>query len=59
MLLKRGQIIGLVMSCVVTQEEQGQALVECSDTMQIVTEKSNDTETRTGGTSVSDLEKAG
>ena len=41
MLLKRGQTIGLVTSCLVTQEEQGQATVEISDSMQSITGKSN------------------
>ena len=57
--LKRQQPIGLVKSCVVTQEEQGQTLVELSDAMQRVTERSNDTETSIGGPSVGDMEKAG
>ena len=36
---------GLVTSCAVTQEEQGQTPVECSDSTQSVTARSNDTET--------------
>ena len=51
--------MGLVTSSVVMQEEQGQALVECSNTMQSITEKSNDINTCIGGTSVCDIEKAG
>ena len=47
------------MSWVVKQEEQGQAPVECNDARQCIPERSNDTESRTGGTSVSDMEKAG
>ena len=58
-LLKRGQTIGLVTSCVVMQEEQGQAPVDCSDTMRSVRGKNNDMDTRIGGSSVCDAEKAG
>ena len=57
--LKRGQTIkGLVTSCVVMQEEQGQAPLECSDATQSVTRTSNDMDTRIGGASVGDV-KAG
>ena len=59
MVLKRWQTIGLVTSCIVTQEEQGQTPVEHSDTMQSVMGKSNDTNTHIGGASVGDTEKAG
>ena len=41
------------------QEEQGLASVECSVATQSITEKSNDTESRIEGESVSDKEKAG
>ena len=58
-MLKRGQTIGLVTSCVVTHEEQGQALVERNDATQCVLERSNDTESCIGGATVSDVEKAG
>ena len=50
LLLKRGQ--RLVMSWVVMQEKHGQALVECSDATQSVTEKSNETESQYGETEV-------
>ena len=58
-LLKRGQTIGLVTSCVVMQEEQGQTPVECSDATQSVTGKSNDMDTIIGGACVGYAEKAG
>ena len=57
--LKRGQTIGLVMSCVVTQEEQGHSLIENSDATQSVTGKSNDTENCVGGASGRRAEKEG
>ena len=41
-----------------TQEEQGQPLVECSDANQRITGISNDTGTHIGGTSVEKAEKA-
>ena len=59
MVLKRGQTVGLVTSCVVTQEEQGQTPPEHSDATQRVTRLSNDKDTRIGGASVGDAEKAG
>ena len=58
-LLKRGQTIVLVTSCVVMQEKKDQAPVENSDVMQSVTGKSNDMDTCIGGASVGDAEKAG
>ena len=57
--LKRGQAIGLVTSCLVTQEEQGQAPAECSDATQSLTKTSNDAYTCIGVASVGDAEKAG
>ena len=36
MMLKRGQTIGILTSCIGTQEEQGQTPVERSDTVQSV-----------------------
>ena len=42
-----------------TQEEQGQAPVESSGATQSVTGKSIDTDTRIGGSSVGDEQKAG
>ena len=59
-MLKRGQRIGLVMSCVVTQDEQGQTPeVRKEDTQSITGQSSNDTDTRIGGSNVGDAEKAG
>ena len=58
-MLKRGQTIGLVTSCVVTQEKQGQTLVKRSDKTQSVTGTRNDTDNYIGGTSVGNSEKAG
>ena len=57
--LKRGQTVVLVTSCVMTQEEQGQTPAEGIDTMQRVMGTSNDMGTCIGGASVSDTEKAG
>ena len=53
MVLKRGQTIGLVTSCIVTQGKQGQTLAERSDTSQSVTGMSNDTDTHKGGANFS------
>ena len=58
MVLQRGKTIGLVMSCVVTQEVQGQTPAERSNTMQSITGRSNDTDTHIGSTSVGDAKKA-
>ena len=58
-LLKRRQTVALVLSCLVMQEKQGQVQVECRDSTQSVTGKSNDTDTHIGGPSVGDMEKAG
>ena len=41
--LKRGQTVGLVTSCVVTQEEQGPTQVVRNEVMQSITGTSNDT----------------
>ena len=57
--LKRGQTIGLVTSCVVTQAEQGQLPKNCKENMQSVTGRINDTDTHIGGTSEGNVEKAG
>ena len=57
--LKRGQTIGLVTSCIVTQEEQGQVPVERSDATQNITRMSYDTDARIGGAGVGDEEKTG
>ena len=58
-MLKRGQTIGLVMSCVVTQAEQGQLPEKCKEDTQSVTGRSNNTDTRIGGAIVKSAEKAG
>ena len=57
-MLKRGQNIGLVTSCILTQEEQGQTPGERSDVTQSVKRMSNDMDTRIGGVSVGNAEKA-
>ena len=59
MVLKRGQSMGLLTSCVVTQEEKGQTPTEHSHAIQSFTGTSNDTDTRIGGSSEGDVEKAG
>ena len=56
-MLKRGQTVRLVTSCVVMQEEQGQTPAEHSDAMQSVTGTCNDKGTHIGSTSVGDAEK--
>ena len=43
--LKRGQTIGQVTSCIVTQEELGQAPAEPSDATQTLMRTNNDTDT--------------
>ena len=58
-MLKRGQTIGLVTSCVVAQAEQGQTLERIKEVTQSVTGWSSDTATCIGGTIVGDAEKAG
>ena len=59
MILKRGQSIELVTSCILTLEEQGQTPAVCSEVKQSITVASNDTDTRIGGGSRGDVEKAG
>ena len=59
LMLKRGQTIGLVTSCVVMQVELGQTLEVRKENMQSITNQSNDTDIHTGGASVGDTEKAG
>ena len=59
MILKRGQTIGLVTSCVVTQEEQGETPGAHSDITQSLTRTNNDRDTCIGGASGGDAEKAG
>ena len=56
LILKRGQSIGLVMSCIVMQEEQGQLPVKLKEDTPNVTERSNDMDTCIGGTSVGNVE---
>ena len=46
-------------SCIVTQAEQGQAPKMRKEDTQSITERSYDTDTRIGGASVGDTEKAG
>ena len=58
-MLKGGQTIGLVMSCVVMQDEQGQTPEVRKEDTQSFTGQSNDTDTHIGGGSVGDAEKAG
>ena len=57
--LKRGQTIGLVMSCVVTQAKQGQLPGKDKEDTQSVTGWSNDTNTHIGVASGGNREKAG
>ena len=60
LMLKRGQTIGLVMSCVVTQAERGQKLEIHKEDTKSITGRSNDMDTCIGGSSVGDGgEKAG
>ena len=57
--MKRGQTIGLVTLCIVTQEELGQQLEKRKEDTQCFTGRSNDTETCIGGASRGNAEKAG
>ena len=59
LMLKRGQRIGLVTSCIVMQAEQGQTSERCKEDTQSFKGRSNDTDTRRGGTSVWDAKKSG
>ena len=59
LMLKRGQTIGLVTSCVVTQADQGQTLERHKEDMQSEPGWSNDMDTHIGGASVGDADKAG
>ena len=52
-------MIGQVTSCLVTQDEQGQLPEKHKEDTQSVTGQSNDMETRIGGTSGENTEKAG
>ena len=57
--LQRGQTIGFVTSCVVTQEELGQQPEKRKENTQSVTGQINAAETCIGGASVENVEKAG
>ena len=59
LILKRGQMIGLVTSCVVTQAVQGQSPERRKEDTQSVTGQSNDMDTCIEGASVGNAEKAG
>ena len=59
LILKRGQSIGLVTSCIVMQEEQGKLPVKGKEDTPSITERSNDMDTRIGDPSVGNVEKAG
>ena len=59
LVLKKGQTIGLVTLCIVTQEEQGQTPVGHSDATQSIMGTSNDRDTCIGGATVGNAEKAG
>ena len=52
-------MIGLVTSCVVTQDEQGQLPEKSKEDMQSITGRSNDTDTHIGGASGENTEKVG
>ena len=55
----RGQMIGFVTSCVVTQEELGQRPEKHKENTQSVTGRINDAEARIGSADVGNTEKAG
>ena len=57
--LKRGQTIGLVTSCVVTQAKKGQLPEEHKEDTQGVTGQSNDTDTHIGSASRGNQVKRG
>ena len=57
--LQGGQTIGFMISCIVTQEELGQHPEKRKENTQSVTGRINDADTRIGGTSVGNAEKAG
>ena len=57
--LKRGQTIGLVTSCKVTQDEKGQLPEKHKEDTQSVTGQINDMDTRIGTASGGNAEKAG
>ena len=57
--LQWGQVIGFVMSCLVTQEELGQQPEMRKENTQSITGRINDTETCIGGANVGNAKKAG
>ena len=57
--LERGQRIGLVTSCIVTQDEQGQLFKKRKEDTQSFTGRSNDMDTHIGSASGKNAEKAG
>ena len=57
--LKRGQTIGLVTSCVVMQDEQGQLLEKRKEDTQSITGRRNDIDTRIGSANGENRETAG
>ena len=57
--LQRKQTMGVVMSCVVTQEELGQQPEKRKENMHSVAGQINDEDTCIGGPSVGNAEKAG
>ena len=57
--MQRGQTIGFVTSCVVTQEELGQQLEKPKENTHSVTGWINDTDTCIGSASVGNAKKAG
>ena len=59
LMLKIGQTIGLVTSCIVRQVEQGQLPEKHKEDMQSVTGQSNDMNTCIGSLSEGNMEKAG
>ena len=59
LVLQRGQTIGFVTSCVVTEEELGQQPEKHKENTQSVTGRINDAKIRIGGPSVGNAEKTG
>ena len=55
--MQRGQTIGVVTSCIVTQEELGQQPEKRKENTQFFTGRSNCAETHIGGASVGNAEK--
>ena len=59
LLLNTGKVVGLVTSCIVMQDKQGQTPKVRKEDMQNVTGQSNDMNTHKGGASLGDVGKAG